>query len=401
MVRSWRQMISISRKFHDAEVVSPHERRGLPRPPIQTPDKFEFSVLKLALAIGRAVCSRNAPAGLLRAQARSSIAALKGVCDFKSGKLQVNDVIKRLNEIKRKSIAHDIGVGITVILMREIGYSWVGLTEDHLKPSTKDSFRSSKSPDLVFDQGEGAKGYAVVEAKGSVPIGAYVAPKYLENRLRTACTAQVANVLGATSVDGTRITRGIAIGCLAKSGGDAATFGCIEADPGGTSNSKKLSLAIGYAPTPLVAFRHYIGALRLIGADQIADILFRRLAETAPEFVPNLFDEPVAQQRLEVRPFQREEFIVGEPMNSIFPATEFSKNMRFALSLRVFVSLLDNSLKKDQIDDETTSRLSLDSVSEISSEAEDPELLSFVDFDGFAILSEDEFDVGPHRYIVV
>lgn len=393
------QTFSISLGAHDKEVVRPHKTRGLHAPPLPIPSDLTASVKQLVLSIGRSVCNRTAPVSLIMAQMRASLAAVSSCCDFSGGDLRVTSTMAHLNETKRNAIAHDLGVGLAGLIMQDMGYAWAGLAEDHVDPKPANGFKSKKRPDMIFDSGRGVQEYIAVEAKGSTPFANGWVSANLTRRLRNACTGQVANVLGASSIDGSLISRGLASGFLGIAGGPAGTYRVTEAESSVVPSrplsgaSAAVSFPDGHSPMPLIALRHYIGVLGLVGGHHTAQRLLRQLLSLTDreEQILSAGDtNPIGARTVSY--FERR-FVVGEPLD--LPSLGWNDeypNLRFGISVDVLNFLLARmmNVSGNVLDERVT--IPTEQLSSVYFETRGSTTPNLVDFDGLALFSDIDFE---------
>lgn len=363
------------------------------------PPSLTVTLKQLVLAIGRSVCSRTAPSNLVTAQVNASFAALAGCCDFSGGEIHIQDVIKHLNETKRNAIAHDVGAGVANLIMQDMGYAWMGLAEDHIDPKMSNGFKNASRPDLIFDAGGGTNEYIAVEAKGSTPTPNGWVSSNLDKRLRNASTRQIANVLGASTFDGSIISRGLAAGFLGVAGGPAGTYRVFEAEPPATPSlplrgiSAAVSFPDRHSPMPLIAMRHYYGVLRLIGGHYTADRLLQqimRLTGRAEMGVIFGEDEPrIAEQRF----FMKRGFVLGDAIDltSLGWGTDAPK-IRFAMYSDVLIYL--QSYIMDVTSERARERVTLptEGLAGVYFETSDSQRERIVDFDGLAIFTDQDLE---------
>jgi hypothetical protein len=309
--------------------------------------------------------------------------------------------IQYLNETKRNAISHDLGAGIANLIMRQMGYAWMGLAEDHIDPKKSKGFQSGSRPDLIFDAGGGTNEYVAVEAKGSTPFPTGWSTSNLDSRLRKACTNQLANVMGANTFDGSIIARGLASGLLGVSGGPAATYRVVEAEPPTLpsrplrAQSAAVSFPDDHSPMPLVAMRHYIGVMRLLGGDYTANTLLRRILRLTDREQTLPFTDEDRPRRALQHFFMERGFIVGESIDLTTLGWGLeAPTIRFAISSDVLSFL--NEYIMDLTADRVGERITLPTQSLFgayldTSRDERPRL---VDFDGLAIFTDQDLDEG-------
>jgi len=359
--------------------------------------KLDFRGPEFFLSLGRAVARRTAPLRVITSQALSSFHTLSGFINATGPDMSLDAGIANLNEFKVANTAHDLGVAIAYIVASRLGYSWVCLAEDLIKPSGPPTYISKKCPDMLFERGDRSNSLIAIEAKGRTRKHSNSAINQLHKELEKACREQVGNVIGYKTKFGSTIVHGYAVGAWVPRGGPPGSFHVCEIDqpsspprtarqstPAPEEDSPEVPLAITAAQT-------YLAGTRLVGDFLSENRLADWLSSVSVKEVQSSFTEPPGDEDIEdlftpgLAEYENQVFRIGPPIPGFFLDPNLTGTFHFAFSVGAVEVLLDATTRGIEAASETLELRGRLRTSEPIFES-----FSFVDPSGLAILYSDE-----------